>query len=901
MRRLFDPARTIGSAVWIAGGLARLGYRSEAEYVFREAAAPLAGSRALRPALRLWSSFTSPHVTTRDPKVGLRLHRLARDLATSGHRGEAVRVLTVALRHLGADEHAIEDVEDALEKVRLTPGRLFDAAESLERQGIEYLREGRPEGVTLLAGAHRVSPRRPWRFGEVSEAIWGFEPVFHPGYSGRLVGAYQSLATTAHRLSWLGQYEPAVSFGTLAHFMSEEPLHVTDAGLMWTATGAVGRTEADNIRRAAELSGVLKEKGYPGEAAELFATAVKLAQPQPRAAWFRLSEISPETLGAKPGVTDRIRVWRRSLFDKLNPSSTNVRFEPIDFGYPPWADPPRSGRLPEPARPGKTLSPRSRFYFALKGKRAVGSSVERGTNADFSFRYGVPDSAAVAEVTGTRLAAEGNLDLEVIPHGYTLRDGQTRKRAVFEKGRLRKPVVFFLRADAAPRSDAGVDVLFRVGGAVIYENFFELPIVQSVPTASASTPHSNPVLIDLDDVMAAKGRERDYSVTITRKGGVFRVVGSWPGEAAKTKTSDVTATHLQGLINRISTLLADIAEEIVFNVGSEPLNPSISEAIDDAPNAYVDRLLRAGWLLFSELKKDKAFGPVLSEIETLQPGAQSRLNIWTDSVFLPWSIMYPIEFPEGLKESQKAERRDVQRLWGYRFDIECLYSDPPDADALVRGRRRVSPIYSERSVTLCLNPDIGKELDAEDPYKPMVANEAFIAQDLQGIATPPLVGYEQTLSLFNGNESSDATFVYFYCHGQAPEPFASTGIVEALEMEDDRLINPDMFLTRPDRFTRRPIVLLNSCRSGAFSPLVFTSFLGEFRSNGAEGIIASAFPLPIKFAAAYGQEVMRRYLGGTPIGKVLMDLRRELLDRKNPLGFFYTLNCPLDLRVKVAA
>ena len=58
------------------------------------------------------------------------------------------------------------------------------------------------------------------------------------------------------------------------------------------------------------------------------------------------------------------------------------------------------------------------------------------------------------------------------------------------------------------------------------------------------------------------------------------------------------------------------------------------------------------------------------------------------------------------------------------------------------------------------------------------------------------------------------------------------------------------------------------------------------------GIIGTTIEIPATFAAAFGRKLIEAYLAGIPIGKAIYKLRRELLDLSNPLGMFYSLQCP---------
>jgi len=58
------------------------------------------------------------------------------------------------------------------------------------------------------------------------------------------------------------------------------------------------------------------------------------------------------------------------------------------------------------------------------------------------------------------------------------------------------------------------------------------------------------------------------------------------------------------------------------------------------------------------------------------------------------------------------------------------------------------------------------------------------------------------------------------------------------------------------------------------------------------GIIGTTILIPATFAAAFGKKIIEAYLDGIPVGKAIYELRKELLRRNNPLGMFYSLQCP---------
>lgn len=61
------------------------------------------------------------------------------------------------------------------------------------------------------------------------------------------------------------------------------------------------------------------------------------------------------------------------------------------------------------------------------------------------------------------------------------------------------------------------------------------------------------------------------------------------------------------------------------------------------------------------------------------------------------------------------------------------------------------------------------------------------------------------------------------------------------------------------------------------------------------GIIGTSIEMPITFGAAFGCRLLEEYIKGVPLGVAIYALRRELVDKGNPLGLFYSLQCPIEV------
>jgi hypothetical protein len=130
-----------------------------------------------------------------------------------------------------------------------------------------------------------------------------------------------------------------------------------------------------------------------------------------------------------------------------------------------------------------------------------------------------------------------------------------------------------------------------------------------------------------------------------------------------------------------------------------------------------------------------------------------------------------------------------------------------------------------------------------------------------------------------------ASLIYFFCHGAANQ----------LKFGSSKSIFTPVHVMGAS-YPGWPVVFVNACDAADISPLSFFPFRTKFRTKKAAGLIAPSFPIPTLFAAVFAKAFLARYADHQPIGRILFNLRRELLAKNNPLGLWYSLQCPLDVR-----
>ena len=289
---------------------------------------------------------------------------------------------------------------------------------------------------------------------------------------------------------------------------------------------------------------------------------------------------------------------------------------------------------------------------------------------------------------------------------------------------------------------------------------------------------------------------------------------------------------------------------------------------------------------------EKGLESILKKLDAMPEG--STLTVNTDCAFLPWEILYSrpydVTWPDEVKAANPPP--DPTRLWGYRFMINYNLLDQdgtPDWVTLMAAHKSGQPYIS-----LNLNPSI---TNTGRKFHPITYHRNFYDQHL---AVKNIGNVYDSLSAILGqlySNEQNATVIYLYCHGHNSVPFAADNseMLEFAPGQPDKRLKPDALGKAPNVYARAPIVFLNSCLSAQTSPLSFSSFHAVFRKKQAMGIIGTSIEMPITFGAAFGCRLLEEYLKGVPLGVAIYALRRELVDNGNPLGLFYSLQCPIEV------
>src|SRR5262249_40287454 len=178
---------------------------------------------------------------------------------------------------------------------------------------------------------------------------------------------------------------------------------------------------------------------------------------------------------------------------------------------------------------------------------------------------------------------------------------------------------------------------------------------------AASALHQ-PLDIDLDEMKRRERTPRDIKLMINDSGGGWQVScysDDRYGEAPK-QIADLNPGQLDGALNGIKPLLESVAKSPVW----KSLGPDLKLAGGaGVPRDILGNLLTAGWRLYKVLSQS-GFGDYIRKLEGLPDGA--GISIETKSAFIPWELLYPLEYNQEWPDSVPLKSQNFQpgKLWG---------------------------------------------------------------------------------------------------------------------------------------------------------------------------------------------------------------------------------------------
>ncbi|MBD2198394.1 MULTISPECIES: CHAT domain-containing protein [Calothrix] len=325
-------------------------------------------------------------------------------------------------------------------------------------------------------------------------------------------------------------------------------------------------------------------------------------------------------------------------------------------------------------------------------------------------------------------------------------------------------------------------------------------------------------------------------------------------------------------------------------------------------NAWLPQLADAGRYLYRLLipeNKSLTLGDDQGEKlrAALKPDSVIQINpinpiLGLGKATIPWGLLYERKIMPPVKQLHVCEEfphRDVDctgcplkdnykvvcphAFWGYRYAIEQLpawtSNEGLQTPSLVWQIANNQPLY--------INFNVWRDFRFWQNHLPKIKQlgsvEMLIAQEI--------IELENIWTSY----SSHLDIVYFYCHGGIDE----IENLPYLQLSDDKIYS-NFIEACGVNWQHRPLVLLNGCATGDYSPESYISLIDDFRAAGASGVIGTECPVPELFAELYAFTLLKRVFRGEPLGKAMLAVRREMLQQNfNPLGLLYSLYAPYEI------
>ncbi|MBD2208103.1 CHAT domain-containing protein [Calothrix sp. FACHB-1219] len=325
-------------------------------------------------------------------------------------------------------------------------------------------------------------------------------------------------------------------------------------------------------------------------------------------------------------------------------------------------------------------------------------------------------------------------------------------------------------------------------------------------------------------------------------------------------------------------------------------------------NTWLPQLADAGRYLYRSLLPENKGSLTLGEDKgeklraALKPDSVIQVNPINPMVGLgkstiPWALLYErkVMTSKGVHVCEEFLNHDIDctgcsfkenykvvcphAFWGYRYAIEQLPAwtseEHSQTPTLVWQIANNQPLY--------INFNVWRDFRFWKNHLPKIEQlgtvKILIAEEIND------------LEMIWANHSSDLDIVYFYCHGGIDE----IEQLPYLQLSDDKIYS-NFIEACEVNWQHRPLVLLNGCATGDYSPESYISLIDDFRAAGASGVIGTECPVPELFAELYAFTLLKRVFRGEPLGKAMLAVRREMLQHNlNPLGLLYSLYAPYEI------
>jgi hypothetical protein len=392
--------------------------------------------------------------------------------------------------------------------------------------------------------------------------------------------------------------------------------------------------------------------------------------------------------------------------------------------------------------------------------------------------------------------------------------------------------------------------------------------------------------------------------------------------------------NLRDLLLAISTRkFIDNSVGYAFGRAGEP-NGGTPEQLAEKLTQLAD----PGWQLFDKLLLQKERANLLEVLASNDKYPIHVAHVLRDKV-IPWAVLYDRRYDAQANDADgkragtgfcPASLPDPDGNLPVKecFGKGCLLSGHPQKRATDSQGRTLLP-----ETVVCPLHFWGFRYSIEIPPQQVApgAGGAPMCEDIQVAGKAKVaVGVNCTLSLYDDHvkelaaastkiptewhnpgeydrgkivtmlEDPELAAIYFYCHAVGSAKDAARLIFQGPNTSDPKEEIKPADLTGGD-WLRRPLVFLNGCNTVGYSPRSLSRFFQKLVDDrAAAGVIGTEITVREQLACEIAKRFFMSFLDGMAAGPALLNARRVLLAKNNPLGLVYTLYASAGLMLKTA-
>ena len=472
-------------------------------------------------------------------------------------------------------------------------------------------------------------------------------------------------------------------------------------------------------------------------------------------------------------------------------------------------------------------------------------------------------------------------------------------------------LTFILRAPAEP-GPAVARVTYYFRGAVVQSHLLSAQI-----GVETTTVGDDPWSIVTDYTVATA--LATASAIPDRPRVALIVNGDGTGHQIYLRTRDTDSGKPQSAAANLPPAIGPATREFREALASPPVAPTARNQSRAQLVTALRTLAPLGWDMYSAL-----FGLMPDVLLGLGAGATSVvLHVARPAgvtLSVPWSFVYtiplyqpiqqvplcpliakwdgrsplvsgqPMACPQSVAVPHTSDLLCPFGFLGFRFDIEQLNS-------------------TEQPVLSISAPPGSSVVVAETTYQvnkkalqDHITTITSAVARLNGVGTDEAKNKNQLKQLI----SRDLPLVYFFCHGERPDPdkpetYLGIGNKELVRPTDLVGWIQEAFFTRQLRVWNqiRPLVFINACHSAELDPQALFNYIDVFVGGGnAAGVIGTEVKvsqaLAMEFAGAFFDQLLTP---GATVATALRHARLAFLAQGNVFGLNYTPYCWADLTI----